>query len=69
MNYPNSYSNKARCQWNLRVPDGKVVHLQFHNFSLEESQLCLNDKVSLTDRLGTLGRFSFLNKNTDTSTY
>uniref|UniRef100_A0A3P8X1I7 Zgc:154142 n=1 Tax=Cynoglossus semilaevis TaxID=244447 RepID=A0A3P8X1I7_CYNSE len=57
MNYPNSYSNKARCQWNLRVPDGKVVHLQFHNFSLEESQLCLNDKVSLTDRLGTLGTF------------
>ncbi|XP_058497545.1 ovochymase-2 [Solea solea] len=57
MHYPGSYSNKARCQWNILVPEGKVVHLQFHNFSLEESEMCLNDKVSLTDRIGTLGTF------------
>uniref|UniRef100_A0A3B4TUR0 Zgc:154142 n=1 Tax=Seriola dumerili TaxID=41447 RepID=A0A3B4TUR0_SERDU len=57
MGYPASYSNKAHCQWNIRVPVGKVVHLHFHNFSLEESQLCMNDKVSLTDRTGSLGTY------------
>lgn len=55
MGYPGSYSNKARCQWTIQVPLGKLVHLHFHNFSLEESQHCLNDKVSITDRLGSLG--------------
>ncbi|XP_068177209.1 ovochymase-2 [Antennarius striatus] len=55
MGYPGSYSNKARCQWNIHVPTGKLVHLHFHSFSLEESQLCLNDRVSLKDRTGSLG--------------
>lgn len=56
MGYPGSYSNRARCQWIIQVPLGKLVHLQFHNFSLEESELCINDKVSLSDRLGSLGK-------------
>lgn len=47
--YPGSYSNKAHCQWNIQVPDGKLVH----NLSLEESGM--SDKVSLTDALGSLG--------------
>uniref|UniRef100_A0A8C4GTC4 Zgc:154142 n=1 Tax=Dicentrarchus labrax TaxID=13489 RepID=A0A8C4GTC4_DICLA len=55
MGYPGSYNNKARCQWNIQVAPGKLVHLHFQNFSLEESQLCMNDKVMLTDRIGTLG--------------
>ncbi|CAL1601098.1 unnamed protein product [Knipowitschia caucasica] len=55
MGFPGSYSNKADCQWNIRVPDGKLVHLHFHNFSLEESEGCLSDKVSITDQLGSLG--------------
>uniref|UniRef100_A0AAV2LFD9 CUB domain-containing protein n=1 Tax=Knipowitschia caucasica TaxID=637954 RepID=A0AAV2LFD9_KNICA len=54
MGFPGSYSNKADCQWNIRVPDGKLVHLHFHNFSLEESEGCLSDKVSITDQLGSL---------------
>ncbi|XP_070846884.1 cubilin [Chaetodon trifascialis] len=57
MGFPHSYSNKASCQWNIQVPPGKLVHLHFHNFSLEDSQLCLNDKVSLTDRSGSLGTY------------
>ncbi|KAM8772707.1 ovochymase-2 [Acanthopagrus schlegelii] len=57
MGHPGSYSNKARCQWNIQVPVGKVVHLHFHSFSLEESQLCLNDKVTVTDKTGSLGTF------------
>uniref|UniRef100_A0A667YG15 Zgc:154142 n=1 Tax=Myripristis murdjan TaxID=586833 RepID=A0A667YG15_9TELE len=55
MGYPGGYSNKARCQWNIWAPPGKVVHLSFKNFSLEESQLCMNDKVTLTDSVGSLG--------------
>ncbi|KAM9792333.1 cubilin [Neosynchiropus ocellatus] len=57
MGYPGSYSNKARCQWNIQVPVGKLVHLQFLNFSLEESQMCLNDKVQISDRTGSLGTY------------
>ncbi|TNN89477.1 Chymotrypsin-like elastase family member 2A [Liparis tanakae] len=55
MGYHGSYDNKARCQWDIKVSLGKVVHFHFHNFSLEESQLCINDKVSLRDRIGSLG--------------
>ncbi|XP_061582482.1 ovochymase-2 [Cololabis saira] len=55
MGYPGSYSNRAHCQWSIQVPEGKLVHLHFHNFSLEESQMCRNDKVTLTDQIGSLG--------------
>lgn len=56
LGYPGSYSNGARCQWIIQVPLGKLVHLQFPSFSLEESELCVNDKVSLSDRFGSLGK-------------
>ncbi|XP_056264194.1 cubilin [Pseudoliparis swirei] len=55
MGYHGSYDNKARCQWDIKVSLGKLVYFHFHNFSLEESQLCINDKVSLRDRIGSLG--------------
>ncbi|XP_061737042.1 ovochymase-2 [Nerophis ophidion] len=57
MGYPGSYSNKARCQWNIQAPAGKLIHLHFSNFSLEESELCLNDKVRITDTAGNLGTY------------
>ncbi|KAI4884471.1 hypothetical protein NFI96_001277, partial [Prochilodus magdalenae] len=55
MNYPQGYENGARCQWNIIVPPEKRVHLHFDKFSLEESQLCLSDSVSISDSLGSLG--------------
>lgn len=55
MGHPGSYSNGAHCQWHIKVPDGKLVHLHFHNFSLEDTQLCLNDKVTINDSLANLG--------------
>lgn len=55
LGYPASYNNRARCQWNIQVPEGKLIHLHFHNFSLEESDLCLSDKVRLSDKTGSLG--------------
>ncbi|KAF3852521.1 hypothetical protein F7725_005876 [Dissostichus mawsoni] len=55
MGFPGNYDNKARCEWTIQVPEGQLVHLHFSNFSLEESQLCLNDKVSIRDGVGSLG--------------
>uniref|UniRef100_A0A673NE00 Ovochymase 2 n=1 Tax=Sinocyclocheilus rhinocerous TaxID=307959 RepID=A0A673NE00_9TELE len=46
MDHPESYSNRASCQWNIRVPTGKNVYLHFSNFSLEETTL-----------VGTLGTY------------
>ncbi|KAL1023769.1 hypothetical protein UPYG_G00045870 [Umbra pygmaea] len=57
MRYPGSNSNGAHCQWHIKVPDGKLVYLRFHNFSLEEAQLCLNDKVTINDSLDSLGTY------------
>lgn len=55
MGYPAAYSNDAHCQWNIRAPEGKLVHLHFEAFSLEDSQLCLSDSVALSDQIGSLG--------------
>ncbi|TSK22490.1 Chymotrypsin-like elastase family member 2A [Bagarius yarrelli] len=55
MNHPESYNNDAKCVWNIRVPAGQRVHLHFETFSLEESQLCLSDSVSISDHLSPLG--------------
>ncbi|CAN9510288.1 unnamed protein product [Ophioblennius macclurei] len=57
MHHPGFYDNNAQCQWNIRVPEGKLVHLRFSNFSLEESQGCLNDKVIISDTTSSLGAY------------
>ncbi|XP_035273212.1 cubilin [Anguilla anguilla] len=55
MNHPLTYSNNAGCLWNIKAPLGKLVRLHFLNFSLEDSELCMNDKLSLSDHIGSLG--------------
>lgn len=55
MGFPGGYSNKAECHWDINVAPGKLVHLHFHNFSLEESQLCISDKLKISDQTGSLG--------------
>lgn len=55
MGFPGSYSNNAKCHWIIHAPPGKLVHLHFHNFSLEESQLCMNDRLRIADGTGALG--------------
>lgn len=55
MNHPETYENGAQCRWNIRVPSGKRVHLHFESFSLEESQMCISDSVSISDHLSPLG--------------
>ncbi|KAK6494151.1 ovochymase-2 isoform X1 [Huso huso] len=55
MRYPLSYRNNGICVWNLRAPAGKVVHLHFQSFSLEDSLNCVNDQVTLSDEISNIG--------------
>ncbi|XP_029115121.1 ovochymase-1 [Scleropages formosus] len=55
MNHPGFYSNGAQCRWSIQGPAGKLVHLRFETFSLEDSQLCISDKVNISDQIGSLG--------------
>ncbi|KAM9476723.1 ovochymase-2 isoform 2-T2 [Clarias gariepinus] len=55
MNHPKSYKNEAQCRWNIRVPAGKRVQLHFESFSVQESQMCLSDSVSISDHISPLG--------------
>nr|XP_025039400.1 membrane frizzled-related protein-like [Pelodiscus sinensis] len=50
------------CLWQISVPGGHVIDLQFHNFSLEWQEDCTFDFVEVHDSAGTdppslLGRF------------
>ncbi|KAM8939404.1 ovochymase-2-like [Pelodytes ibericus] len=55
MRFPSTYSNDASCTWNIVAPEDKVIHLHFNNFLIEESNGCLNDRVLISDKLGSLG--------------
>ncbi|XP_073446306.1 ovochymase-2-like [Dendrobates tinctorius] len=55
MRYPSTYSNDADCLWNIVAPADEVIHLRFNNFVLEESTLCINDRVVISDELGSVG--------------
>uniref|UniRef100_A0A8C5M9H6 Ovochymase-2 n=1 Tax=Leptobrachium leishanense TaxID=445787 RepID=A0A8C5M9H6_9ANUR len=55
MKFPSTYNNDASCSWNIIAPEDKVVHLHFDNFLIEDSNGCLNDKVVISDELGSLG--------------
>ncbi|KAM9314851.1 LOW QUALITY PROTEIN: ovochymase-2 [Pholidichthys leucotaenia] len=53
----NEHTTKPSDRGTSRWAEGKLVHLHFHSFSLEESQMCLNDKVNLSDKTGSLGTY------------
>ncbi|XP_031759056.1 ovochymase-2 [Xenopus tropicalis] len=55
MRYPSSYKSDATCTWNIIAEEGKVIHLHFDGFVLEESTGCMNDKVIISDELSSLG--------------
>ncbi|XP_069486267.1 ovochymase-2-like [Ambystoma mexicanum] len=57
MSFPSNYKNNASCVWHIKAPAGKVVHLHFAHFSLEESTACINDKVIISDGLSSLGKY------------
>ncbi|XP_056413289.1 ovochymase-2-like [Hyla sarda] len=55
MGYPSTYRNDGRCVWNIAAPADKVIHLHFNSFGLEESGTCNNDRVEISDELGSVG--------------
>ncbi|KAL9987313.1 hypothetical protein ACROYT_G001597 [Oculina patagonica] len=55
--YPGYYTNNASCQWNLTVPKGHMIRLEFLFFDLEYYPRCSNDFVEIHyDRLGKWNR-------------
>ncbi|XP_034043693.1 procollagen C-endopeptidase enhancer 1-like [Thalassophryne amazonica] len=56
-NYPSSYDNGKSCAWHITVNPGKVIHLWFEEFALEDTQLCTADAVTLRDSLGVIGKY------------
>ncbi|XP_039352218.1 membrane frizzled-related protein isoform X2 [Mauremys reevesii] len=60
--HPQPYPHQQLCLWQIAVPVGHVIDLQFHNFSLEWQEDCTFDFVEVHDSAGTdapslLGRF------------
>ncbi|XP_061102877.1 tolloid-like protein 1 [Conger conger] len=56
-NYPNSYDNGRSCSWQITVSPDKVIHLWFEDFSLEETDVCSSDFVTIQDNLGIIGKY------------
>lgn len=46
-NVENQYPNSARCAWNIKVAAGKLAHLTFSSFDVEETMGCTNDFVNV----------------------
>ncbi|CAD5120578.1 DgyrCDS9143 [Dimorphilus gyrociliatus] len=46
-NVEKQYPNMARCAWSIEVVSGKLVHLTFSMFSVEETMGCTNDHVNI----------------------
>ncbi|KAG9482567.1 membrane frizzled-related protein isoform X2 [Eleutherodactylus coqui] len=61
-NHPDRYPGKTICRWLISVPDGLIIQIQFHNFSLESEKGCTYDYVEVHDSAGLgiaslMGRF------------
>ncbi|XP_069470463.1 membrane frizzled-related protein isoform X2 [Ambystoma mexicanum] len=61
-NHPMPYPHQEICLWRITVPEGHVIELQFHNFSLESQSSCNFDFVEVHDSAGIgttslMGRF------------
>uniref|UniRef100_A0A452HB46 Uncharacterized protein n=1 Tax=Gopherus agassizii TaxID=38772 RepID=A0A452HB46_9SAUR len=51
--HPQPYPHQQLCLWQIAVPVGHVIDLQFHNFSLEWQEDCTFDFVEVHDSAGT----------------
>uniref|UniRef100_A0A8D0HG02 CUB domain-containing protein n=1 Tax=Sphenodon punctatus TaxID=8508 RepID=A0A8D0HG02_SPHPU len=56
-NYPKPYPSNNLSSWDIVVPEGFRVKLNFSQFDLEPSEACLYDYVKVTADKGDLGRF------------
>lgn len=53
--YPNNYRNTSECTWDLSVPRGFKIVLDFLVFDLGASD-CATDYITITDLSGNLER-------------
>ncbi|XP_043533013.1 membrane frizzled-related protein-like isoform X1 [Chiloscyllium plagiosum] len=51
--HPELYPHKQVCVWHISVPQGHVIQLLFHNFSLEPAADCRYDFVEVHDQINS----------------
>lgn len=56
-NYPAVYPNDLKCKWNISVPNGYYMMLNFTQFELEWETKCGFDFVLVRSKNGTFGKF------------
>ncbi|XP_070554670.1 exoskeleton protein RP43-like [Ptychodera flava] len=50
LGYPNPYPPESKCSWNIQVADGDVIHLEFLDFNVGDSDTtCSSDFVRLSE--------------------
>ncbi|XP_075183685.1 membrane frizzled-related protein [Anomaloglossus baeobatrachus] len=60
-NHPDHYPGKTVCRWVISVPEGLIIEIHFHNFSLELEKGCTFDYVEVHDS-GGLGIASLMGR-------
>jgi len=48
-NYPENYGNRHDCTWQIVVPEGEIVYVEFQSFDVENDEYCEYDNVKLYD--------------------
>ena len=48
-NYPRSYPHSKECNWNIEVPQGRNIELEFNDFRLESESRCNYDYLQVFD--------------------
>ena len=48
-NYPNTYPLREKCNWNIEVPIGQYIELQFEHFNLGPDNTCRFEWLQIHD--------------------
>ncbi|XP_070556200.1 tolloid-like protein 2 [Ptychodera flava] len=50
LGYPNPYPPQSKCSWNIQVEDGDVIHMEFFDFDVGDSDtICSSDFVRVSE--------------------
>ncbi|XP_057297709.1 mannan-binding lectin serine protease 1-like [Hydractinia symbiolongicarpus] len=55
--YPNIYPDSVNCKWNITVPIGYEISLNFTQFDIEWTDFCEYDYVTVKSTNGTIGKY------------
>ncbi|KAK6059161.1 CUB domain protein [Cooperia oncophora] len=64
-NWPKDYGNDEECLWDIQVPLGYHIHLQFTHFDVAPSEGCLKDSLTISQEhssraIAPIGDYFFL---------